>query len=107
MGGGTTCPKWIDMIAFLRPLDENHNVDKAGSMISFQCWQQCFEDAGLPTPECWKEGLLKPHSHTVSVSDVAFIAGYHGMCDLMVGEIGYFHRQGQGVLLTDGSWMDA
>lgn len=104
---GTTCPKWIDMIAFLRPQDEYHHVgSKVGHVISFQAWRQCYEDAELPTPECWDEGLLKPHNHTVSVSDLAFIAGYHGMASLLVGEIGSFRDDGQGVVLKDGRKLD-
>ena len=35
---GTTCPKWIDMIAFLRPLDDLLMPNKSGNMISFECW---------------------------------------------------------------------
>merc|ERR1712217_287192 len=103
---GTTCPKWIDMIAFLRPLDEYYNTNKAGNMISFQIWQQLFDRANLAQPECWAEGLLKPHNHTVSVSDLAFIGGYHGMVDLKVGEIKNFRPDGHGVELRDGSKLE-
>eukprot|EP00930_Biecheleria_cincta_P069026 TRINITY_DN5681_c0_g2_i2.p1 TRINITY_DN5681_c0_g2~~TRINITY_DN5681_c0_g2_i2.p1 ORF type:complete len:909 (+),score=145.53 TRINITY_DN5681_c0_g2_i2:30-2756(+) len=104
--GGTTCPKWIDMIAFLRPLDEWYNTNKNGNVISFEAWQKCYENAGLPTPDCWKEGLLKPHNHTISVSDLAYIAGFHGMVDLRVGEIAQCRPDGQGVVLLDGSRID-
>lgn len=75
-------------------------------MISQSYWQNCYTDAGLETPECWKEGLLKPHNHTVSVSDLAFIGGWHGMVDLKVGEIQRFTSDGQGVELKDGSKME-
>ncbi|CAJ1422828.1 unnamed protein product [Effrenium voratum] len=103
---GTTCPKWIDVIAFLRPMDEHYNTGKSGNMISFDAWKKCYEDAGLPTPECWAEGLLKPHNHTISVSDLAFIAGYHGLATLRVGEIKEFRNDGHGVVLKDGSKLD-
>lgn len=103
---GSTCPKWIDMIAFLRPLDEWFNTNRNGNIISFDGWRRCYEDAGLPTPDCWAEGLLKPHNHTVSVSDMGFIAGYHGMVDLKVGEIKEFRADGQGVVLKDGRLID-
>uniref|UniRef100_A0A7S1PUS0 Uncharacterized protein n=1 Tax=Alexandrium catenella TaxID=2925 RepID=A0A7S1PUS0_ALECA len=104
---GTTCPKWIDMIAFLRPLDNYFNTNKNGNILSFDAWRKCYEDAGLKTPECWEEGLLKPHNHTVSVSDLAFIGGYHGMVDLRVGEIKRFTDDGQAVTLVDGSTIEA
>ncbi|CAE8638874.1 unnamed protein product, partial [Polarella glacialis] len=103
---GTTCPKWIDMIAFLRPLDNYFNTNKSGNIISFDAWRQCYKDACLDTPECWEEGLLKPHNHTVSVSDLAFLGGYYGLVDLRVGEIASFRSDGQGVLLKDGSGLD-
>eukprot|EP00405_Crypthecodinium_cohnii_P035735 CAMPEP_0206528806 /NCGR_PEP_ID=MMETSP0325_2-20121206/2204_1 /ASSEMBLY_ACC=CAM_ASM_000347 /TAXON_ID=2866 /ORGANISM="Crypthecodinium cohnii, Strain Seligo" /LENGTH=971 /DNA_ID=CAMNT_0054024559 /DNA_START=14 /DNA_END=2927 /DNA_ORIENTATION=- len=103
---GTTCPKWIDMIAFMRQVDGHFMTGKQGNMISFQAWQDCYRNAGLPFPECWDEGLLKPHNHTVSVSDLAFIAGYHGLASLEVGEIANFREDGQGVVLKDGRKLD-
>jgi len=103
---GTTCPKWIDMISVLRPTDENYFTDKTGNMISFECWKQCYKDAGLLMPECWSEGLLKPDNHTVSVADMAFLAGYHGMVTLMTGEIKCFLKNGYGVELKDGSTVE-
>lgn len=103
---GTTCPKWIDMIAFLRPLDQNLNTGKSGSMVSFEAWQNCYTDAGLPHPACWREGLLKPPNHTISVSDVAFIAAYHGMFAIKTGEIARFSEDGFAVELKDGPRID-
>jgi len=104
---GSTCPKWIDMIAFLRPVDPNTwATHKGANAISFEAWKQCYHDAGLRTPECWDEGLLKPHNHTVSVSDLVFIGGYHGMMDLKVGEIAKFRNDGQGVELKSGEQIE-
>eukprot|EP00930_Biecheleria_cincta_P034003 TRINITY_DN23534_c0_g1_i1.p1 TRINITY_DN23534_c0_g1~~TRINITY_DN23534_c0_g1_i1.p1 ORF type:complete len:1175 (+),score=200.14 TRINITY_DN23534_c0_g1_i1:265-3525(+) len=104
---GTTCPKWIDMIAFLRPLDKYFQTNKAGNMISFECWQKLYIDAGLKTPSCWAQGLLKPHNHTISVSDLAYIGGFHGLVDLKCGEIARYRPDGKGVELKDGSTLDA
>eukprot|EP00747_Dinoflagellata_sp_TGD_P055755 gnl/TRDRNA2_/TRDRNA2_149708_c0_seq1.p1 gnl/TRDRNA2_/TRDRNA2_149708_c0~~gnl/TRDRNA2_/TRDRNA2_149708_c0_seq1.p1 ORF type:complete len:443 (-),score=86.80 gnl/TRDRNA2_/TRDRNA2_149708_c0_seq1:84-1370(-) len=103
---GSCCPKFIDMIAFLRPLDKNLNTNKAGNMISFDGWKQCYLDAKLKTPECWDEGLLKPDGHTISVSDVVYIAGFHGMSDIKVGEIKNITGDGMGVDLKDGSTIN-
>jgi len=103
---GTTCPKWIDMISILRPTDAYYNTNKTGNMISFETWKQCYSDAGLALPDCWSEGLLKPNNHTVSVADMAFIAGYHGMVTLLVGEIKKFNKDGYGVELMDGSTIE-
>jgi len=72
-------------------------------MGSFEAWRKCFDDAGIDQPECWSEGLLKPHGHTISVSDLAYIGGFHGMVALRVGEIKNYRKDGHGVLLKDGS----
>jgi len=104
---GTTCPKWIDMIAFLRPLGQFLETNKGGNVVSFEAWRNCYEHAGLKTPECWDEGLLKPHNHTVSVSDLVFIAGFHGMVDLKVGEIYRALDDGHRMELKDGSTIEA
>ncbi|CAE8614306.1 unnamed protein product, partial [Polarella glacialis] len=40
------------------------------------------------------------------VSDLAFIAGFHGLASLRVGEIQQFRPDGQGVVLKDGSKID-
>mmetsp|Transcript_96841 Transcript_96841/g.202341 ORF Transcript_96841/g.202341 Transcript_96841/m.202341 type:complete len:845 (-) Transcript_96841:678-3212(-) len=103
---GTTCPKWIDMLAFLRPLDQHLMTHRSGNMISFETWQNCYKEAGLRMPKCWEEGLLKPNNHTISVSDLAFIAGFHGMFKLECGEIDHFKEDGLGVELKDGSIID-
>jgi thioredoxin reductase len=103
---GTTCPKWVDCIAFLRPLSHTFQTKKSGDMISFACWQDCYTDAGLHHPSCWKEGLLKPNNHTISVSDIVFIASWHGMAALKVGEIARIQPDGMGVECKDGSTIE-
>lgn len=57
-------------------------------------------------PLACQDGLLKPNNHTISVSDVAFIAGFHGLFELRVGEINRFREDGLGVELKDGSMLD-
>jgi hypothetical protein len=105
---GTTCPKWIDIIALIRPLDPNTwGTNKSANAVSFECWKDCYHNSGLPTPECWDEGLLKPHNHTVSVSDLVFIGGFHGLTSLLVGQIKKCKSDGTGVELTDGRILDA
>lgn len=37
---GTTCPKWVDMLAFLRPLDESLQTNKAFEReLSAHAWR--------------------------------------------------------------------
>merc|ERR1712032_831364 len=94
------------MAAFLRPVDPYYQTNKGGNVISFNCWRECYENAGLPTPECWDEGLLKPHNHTVSVSDLVFITGFQGGAALRVGEIKRCLQNGHAVEISDGSTIE-
>jgi len=103
---GTASPKWIDQLAFFRPLDATNNTNKAGNMISFDVWRGCYTRAGLKTPACWDEGLLKPDNHTISTSDLVFIAAYHGLFQNKVGEIKEYTDDGRGVELKDGSRIE-
>jgi len=104
---GSTCPKWVDMIAFLRPLDDNLHTNKAAAAFSFEVWSEAYSKANLPAPSCWKEGLLKPNGHTISVSDLAFIGGFHGLFGLKSGEVAKIGADGASVELKgDGGKIE-
>lgn len=103
---GTVCPKWIDVITFYRPMDEDFRHPQAGDISTFSTWNQLYLDANAAPPECWKEGLLKPNGHTVSVSDVFYQASRLGMADCKVTEIQHFRNDGYGAKMTDGKDMD-
>ena len=38
-------------------------------------------------PECWQEGRISPHGHTISVSDIWFVAHYYGLLTTILGAI--------------------
>jgi len=103
---GTASPKWVDQLAFFRPLDESMLPHKSGNMISFDVWRSCYTRSGLKTPACWDEGLLKPDNHTISTSDLVYIAAYHGLYKMKVGEIKEYTDDGRGVELKDGSRIE-
>jgi thioredoxin reductase len=103
---GTASPKWIDQLAFFRPRDEFFGLHKAADMISFEAWRNCYVKGGIQTPTCWDEGLLKPHNHTISTSDLVFIGAFHGMFSLVQGEIKEYRADGRGVDLLDGTTLD-
>jgi surfactin synthase thioesterase subunit len=103
---GTVCPKWIDMIHFYRPFRQDFRHHQRGDLANFSCWSGLYSDSGAPQPACWKEGLLKPNGHTVSVSDLFFIGSSLGMASVQINEIKKFRNDGHGVIMKDGKSFD-
>lgn len=68
------CPQIIDWVNFIRPVDDSFVRSRADDIVVFDAWQVVQDDSGATRPECWARGLLKPDGHTVSVSDIFFIA---------------------------------
>ena len=70
-----------------------------------QRWHEAYDVSGAVRPECWKEGLLKPDGHTVSVSDLFFIAHWLRMMDVQLGEVD--HLEDYGVVTAAGQRISA
>ncbi|EGB03465.1 hypothetical protein AURANDRAFT_67991 [Aureococcus anophagefferens] len=60
---------------------------KAGSQHIFAAWNSAFEHCCVTKPECWLEGRMSPHGHTVSVSDIWLVAHYYGLLSTTLGEV--------------------
>ena len=58
----------------------------AGDAEVLQAWRGAYDASGAVRPECWQQGLLKPDGHTVSVSDLFFVAHHLGMMSVELGE---------------------
>ena len=73
---GTVCPQIIDWAFFVRPRAsaDGWGHDAASNSQVMSSWQHAYDVAGATRPECWLDGLLKPDGHTVSVSDMFFVA---------------------------------
>ena len=85
---GTACPQIIDWVNFIRPFDGAFKHDAPGDAIVFNHWRKAYDLSGASRPECWKvEGLLKPDGHTVSTSDMYFIAHHLNMLATRLGEV--------------------
>ena len=84
---GTVCPQLIDWLNFVRPFDDSFRHNAAGDAVVLSHWHRVYDVSGACRPECWSEGLLKPDGHTVSVSDLFFIAHHAGMLETMRGEV--------------------
>ena len=50
------------------------------------CLDGTYSLAGASPPECWASGSFRPDGHTVSVSDLFFIAHHLGMMSVELGE---------------------
>jgi len=75
---GTVCPQAVDWINFIRVPDEQFRRDSAGDARIFLTWRNLYATSGAVPPEAWHHGILKPDGHTVSTSDVFFIAHASG-----------------------------
>jgi len=82
------CPQILDYVNFIRPWDKNafsHPVE--GGAALFEVWKGAYMRSGAVMPEYWSEQprMLKPDGHTVSVSDMFFIAHHMHLCDTTLG----------------------
>ena len=84
---GTVCPLIVDYLNFIRPYDKYFAHNKNGSTAIFQAWKDAFKKLNVTEPECWKEGKMTPHGHTISVSDIWLLGHYYGILSTKVGEI--------------------
>jgi len=96
---GTVCPKFIDYINFVhRKSAENTSahdgaMDTANNSKNMFLWRKLYETSHSTMPECWL-GKIKHSGHTISVSDIWFVAHFLGMLETHVGEISHFSEHG-------------
>ncbi len=83
---GTICPKIIDYLNFATPYDEDFRHDKKSNMRNMMYWKKLYDLSGATQPECWM-GKVKHDGHTISVSDIWFIAHYLKKIETVTGEI--------------------
>merc|ERR1719171_1514182 len=73
----TICPKMIDYLNFVKPWDEHYRHDTATNVKQLQAWRNTYTKSGATTPEVWP-GKIKHEGHTISVSDIWFVAHHMG-----------------------------
>ena len=83
---GTICPKIIDYLNFATPYDNAFKHDKKSNMRNMMYWKKLYDLSGATQPECWM-GKVKHDGHTISVSDIWFIAHYLKKIETITGEI--------------------
>ena len=83
---GTVCPKIIDYLNFATPYDENFLHDRKSNIRNMMLWKKLYDLSGATQPECWM-GKIKHEGHTISVSDIWFIAHFLGKLATQSGTV--------------------
>jgi hypothetical protein len=83
---GTICPKIIDYLNFATPYDEAFKHDKKSNIRNMMYWKKLYDLSGATQPECWM-GKVKHTGHTISVSDIWFIAHYLKKIQTVTGDV--------------------
>ncbi|CAJ1424691.1 unnamed protein product [Effrenium voratum] len=99
---GTICPKAIDYLNFVKPWDAKYKHDTQTNVKQFLRWKQLYEASGCIVPECWPK-QVKHDGHTISVSDIWFIAHFMNKLRSNTGEIKCVETDG--VVLSSGDFI--
>ena len=100
---GTICPKIIDYLNFVKPWDAHYRHDTATNVKQLMCWRETYAKSGATTPEVWPS-KIKHDGHTISVSDIWFVA--HHMGKLATHSPATLeHMTAEGCVLSDGSFL--
>ena len=90
---GTVCPKIIDYLNFATPYDENFLHDRKSNIRNMMLWKKLYDLSGATQPECWM-AKIKHEGHTISVSDIWFIAHFLNKLETCSGSITGLHESG-------------
>ena len=101
---GTICPKIIDYLNFATPYDDDFKHDKKSNIRNMMYWKKLYQLSGATQPECWM-GKIKHAGHTISVSDIWFIAHYLKKIETISGEITDLYKNG--VVVNGQQHIDA
>ncbi len=90
---GTVCPKIIDYMNFTTDYDEQFEHDRKGNIRNMMLWKRLYDLSGATQPECWM-GKIKHSGHTISVSDIWFIAHHLKKMETIIGSISGMFEHG-------------
>jgi hypothetical protein len=102
---GIVCPEAVDYVNYIRDYDESFAHPPAGSAAIVAAWREVYRVSGATPPEAWARGGFIPDGHTVSISDIYFVAHFGGLMRSTVGNATRF--DGAGLLLSSGEHVDA
>jgi len=101
---GTVCPKIIDYLNFATPYDEKFAHDRKSNIRNMMLWKKLYDQSNATQPECWM-GKIKHEGHTISVSDIWFIAHYLKKLETVSGSISAMYDNG--VIVDNQHRIDA
>jgi NAD(P)-dependent dehydrogenase (short-subunit alcohol dehydrogenase family) len=102
---GLISPQIVDYLNVVRPYAEDFKHPVSGSGFVVGLWQRVYAKAGATPPECWGEGIYRPDGHTVSVSDLYFIAHHRRLLSTRRGTVRAYSADG--VFTSSGAHMKA
>ena len=101
---GTVCPKIIDYLNFATPYNDRFQHDRKSNIRNMMLWKKLYDLSGATEPECWM-GKIKHEGHTISVSDIWFIAHHLGRMETITGEVTQVFDHG--VIVNDQQRIEA
>ena len=90
---GTVCPKIIDYLNFSTPYDEHFEHGRKSNIRNMMLWERLYDQSGATQPECWM-GKIKHTGHTISVSDIWFIAHHLSKMETVAGSVSEMYETG-------------
>jgi len=101
---GCVCPKVIDYDNFINEFDEDFRHDIKTNAVQMQRWRRLYMASKATPPACWPS-KVKPTGHTISVSDIFFIAHWMEKVTTKVGTVAGLSDNA--VILGSGEKIDA
>ena len=95
----------MDYVNYIREYDEKFSHPLAGSARIVSAWREVYRVSTATPPEEWARGRFLPDGHTVTVSDMYFIAHFVGLMRSVVGAAAQFDASG--VTLSGGDRVEA
>jgi len=101
---GCVCPKIIDYDNFINEFDENFKHDLRTNAVQIQRWRRLYMASKATPPACWPK-KVKPTGHTISVSDIWFVAHWMNKVTTKVSTVAAFSDNA--VILGSGERVEA
>jgi len=101
---GCVCPKVIDYDNFINEFDDDFRHDIKTNAVQMQRWRRLYMASKATPPACWPS-KVKPTGHTISVSDIFFIAHWMDKVTTKVGTIAGLSDNA--IILGSGEKIDA
>jgi len=101
---GCVCPKVIDYDNFINKFDEDFKHDIRTNAVQVQRWRRLYMASKATPPACWPS-KVKPDGHTISVSDIFFIAHWMNKVTTKVGTVSSLSDNS--VILGSGERIEA